>query len=320
MAHLTERFNLNADEQADEGLIRQLQWRLKEDSVCEGCTDAKFCKKTVNQHWQYVIHRSSFYGNAIHYDTLKHCRPFEEMIKRQRLSSALLSSKLPLLYHNLSWSDYQLDSGNKTAVIAAKQAVKAGTGLYISGPCGVGKTMLAAIIANEGIKAGENVIFATFNDLLSAVKSTFNSGEKTVTRRQLDSYATEEVTKSSAEELIHEICNVPLLILDDIGAGKNSDWAAEQLFKIINDRTVNNFQTIITSNWSLEKLEEHLSWDGKTYRNGERVLSENLRLNAERVIDRIRGICEVVSISGRSKRRFMGGVHRENFEYRGARF
>ena len=51
-----------------------------------------------------------------------------------------------------------------------------------------------------------------------------------------------------------KILKVDVLILDDIGKERLSDWALERLFIIINERHANNLRTIITSNNSLEEL------------------------------------------------------------------
>lgn len=55
-------------------------------------------------------------------------------------------------------------------------------------------------------------------------------------------------------EIVEPAFEVPVLVIDDIGAGKMSDYAREQTFILINTRYSNNLSTIITSNLSLEEL------------------------------------------------------------------
>ena len=55
-------------------------------------------------------------------------------------------------------------------------------------------------------------------------------------------------------EIVEPTFEVPVLVIDDIGAGKMSDYAREQTFILINTRYSNNLSTIITSNLSLEEL------------------------------------------------------------------
>jgi DNA replication protein DnaC len=52
--------------------------------------------------------------------------------------------------------------------------------------------------------------------------------------------------------------NIPLLIIDDIGAEKTSEWVRERLLNIIDERYSNNRSTIYTSNCSLEQISESL--------------------------------------------------------------
>lgn len=73
---------------------------------------------------------------------------------------------------------------------------------------------------------------------------------------------------------------VPLLIIDDIGAEKASDWVRERLLTIIDERYSNNRSTIYTSNCSM------------------RILNENLH---ERIVDRIRD-SKILHFQGVSKR------------------
>ncbi len=49
-----------------------------------------------------------------------------------------------------------------------------------------------------------------------------------------------------------------LLIVDDIGAERVSEWVRERMVSIINTRVSNNLATIYTSNLSPEELKEEL--------------------------------------------------------------
>lgn len=54
---------------------------------------------------------------------------------------------------------------------------------------------------------------------------------------------------------IEMIQNVPLLLLDDIGAGVMSDYAREQTYIIVDYRFTHKLSTITTSNYTLSKLQ-----------------------------------------------------------------
>ena len=57
---------------------------------------------------------------------------------------------------------------------------------------------------------------------------------------------------------MHMIETVPLLIVDDIGAEKPSDWVRERLLNIIDERYSNNLSTIYTSNCTKQQMIENL--------------------------------------------------------------
>jgi DNA replication protein DnaC len=62
-------------------------------------------------------------------------------------------------------------------------------------------------------------------------------------------------------DLLDKYCNIDILVLDDIGIEKTSDWTFQMLFQLINFRYLNKKKTIFTSNLSLEQLSEKLGDD-----------------------------------------------------------
>ena len=80
--------------------------------------------------------------------------------------------------------------------------------IVFTGGNGCGKTHLAAAIANERLEQGERVAFANVPDLLDQLRSA---------------YAPDAA--QSYDQLFASLVEVPLLILDDLGAQKSSPWA-----------------------------------------------------------------------------------------------
>jgi DNA replication protein DnaC len=103
--------------------------------------------------------------------------------------------------------------------------------LALLGPCGCGKTHLAVSIAKERVVAGDTVLFLTVPKLLDYLRTAFSP----------------DVEQSYGERL-QEIMDVDLLVLDDYGAQKDTDWALEKMFQLINHRYNGCLPTIITSN------------------------------------------------------------------------
>jgi DNA replication protein DnaC len=112
--------------------------------------------------------------------------------------------------------------------------------LFIQGPFGCGKTHLAAAIANFVVGLGVPTIFITVPDLLDNLRFTWDD------------------TNTKFETRFEEIRTSPLLIMDDFGTQNATSWAQEKLFQIINYRYTNQLPLVITTNNSLNEIEERI--------------------------------------------------------------
>ena len=102
--------------------------------------------------------------------------------------------------------------------------------LTFSGETGVGKTHLAIAIAGKLMKNGHSVFFAFVPDLMDYLRDTFNP-ESVITY----------------DRLFDDVKNSELLILDDFGQERRSDWAVEKLYQIVVHRHNARLPTVITS-------------------------------------------------------------------------
>lgn len=115
-----------------------------------------------------------------------------------------------------------------------------GQGLLFIGSCGTGKTHLAAAITNFIISEfGISVKFGNFIDLLADIKSTWN-----------------KESEASEDDIIKAFLDIDLLVIDDIGKEKSTEWSNSVLYRVINRRYENYKATIITSNFSIPELEK----------------------------------------------------------------
>ena len=112
--------------------------------------------------------------------------------------------------------------------------------LLLQGGYGCGKTHLAAAIANFAVEMGVPTLFLTVPDLLDMLRFSYDSEDTTF------------------EERFNEIRNASLLILDDFGTQNTTGWAQEKLFQIINYRYINRLPMVITSNLSLNEIDERI--------------------------------------------------------------
>jgi DNA replication protein DnaC len=134
--------------------------------------------------------------------------------------------------------------GTETAFRIAREYSRATDGwLVFHGGVGVGKTHLAAAIANayasRHVQAA--VYFRVVPDLLDQLRATFDPD-----------------TGVAYDERFQQIRNANLLILDDLGTENTTSWASEKLFQLINHRYNEQLPTVITSNSKLDRIEDRI--------------------------------------------------------------
>lgn len=148
-------------------------------------------------------------------------------------------------------------------------------GLYLSGNFGCGKTYLVSALFNELAKKNIHSTIIYFPEFLRSLKASFSNTE--------DNY----------EERFDMVKEAPLLLLDDIGAEKLSDWARDEVLGVILQyRMEEHLPTFFTSNLSLADLEEHLQI-GK---------SSSDKIKARRIIERIKFLCEELEMNSVNRR------------------
>ena len=150
-------------------------------------------------------------------------------------------------FQEQNFENFNINSENEKAVKVAKDYTNKSIekmqndGLIITGESGVGKTHLAASIANKLIENDKIVLMGRLTMLLDMIKKTF--GDNT----------------NSENELIELYSNLDMIIIDDLGTEKISQWALEKLYTIIQNRNENRLPIIITTRFDKQGLIERFS-------------------------------------------------------------
>ena len=138
---------------------------------------------------------------------------------------------------------------------------KEGKGLLLYGDVGTGKTYIACMIANALIDKGYPVLVTNFARILNTLQGTFER-----------------------QEYLDSLNQFKLLVIDDLGVERDTGFAKEQVFNIIDSRYRAGKPMIITTNLSMQKL------------------ATESDLSDKRVYDRIIERCFPIEVSGESRR------------------
>ena len=231
----------------------------RELEYCDGCTGN--CPKT---HSRYMVPKITDGGDEV----VGWCKFANQVRAEQRIRS----SRIPDRYVGKTFGDYVTDNFNRTAVDFAKNVLKSRRGGYFYGECGTGKTFLASIVAQEFLRDGQSVVFVKVPNLLDDIRSTFNGQGREL-------------------QILDELKAATLVVLDDFGMEKPSQWAGATLCKILDMRYDTRSTTLITSNLSPRELANRLdnAPDGQNF-------------NGSRIFDRLSEICKPILLKGTSRR------------------
>lgn len=136
-------------------------------------------------------------------------------------------------------------------------------GLLLYGSVGTGKTFYAACIANALIDKGVPVLMTSFSRIVNTMQGMYNG----------------------RQEYLDKLASYPLLIIDDLGAERGSDYMLEQVYAVVDARYQSGLPMIITTNIPIAEIKEPAD------------------LKYQRIYDRILQRCFPIEIKGPSRRR-----------------
>jgi DNA replication protein DnaC len=202
--------------------------------------------------------------------------------KNQKRDKLLAAARIPARYAECSLQNYYPSQGkyfssqgsaHRFAYTLARTYPAVERGLLFMGSVGVGKTHLTVAIIRDLLEQkGVNCLFYEFGALLKEIQNSYNP-----------------VSKTSELTVLSPVFEAEVLVLDEIGASKPTDWVRDTMMHIINTRYNEKKLTIFTTNY-LDK------------RKNERDETLEDRIGA-RLRSRLYEMCKTVHIEGEDYRR-----------------
>lgn len=231
--------------------------------ICGKCHTPKQCKIEVNGeiYLPRCLCKCGVEQRDREYEEEKRIA-FEERIQRYR-KMGFPESKME------TWTFENDDLGNAKLTEIAKRYVanfnkfyNEGKGLLLWGGVGTGKTYIACMIANALIDKGYPVLVTNFTRILNTLQNI-----------------------SDKQEYLDSLNKFKLIVIDDLGVERDTNYAKEQVYNIIDSRYRAELPMIITSNLTMQKLVTETD------------------LSYKRVYDRIIERCYPVEVAGESRRK-----------------
>lgn len=169
---------------------------------------------------------------------------FEHRKNANEIAKNLTRSRIPQKYLGMGSGDIAKVEGLEDVFKVFKRYMenhedflRRGVGVFMFGGVGSGKTLTTCVLVKKLVEMGYKALFYDTTDLFNTIKSTFKPS-----------------SNLHQSDILKEILQAPILMLEDLGAEKPSEWVLDVLFYIINERYKANKTTFITTNYTQKEL------------------------------------------------------------------
>jgi len=245
---------------------------------------AEVCPLCEGSGWKTASTTSN--GPSVNHRRVTRC----DCQLRARMNRLLAGARIPRRYEHCELTNYDTDfpgahpslaEGHFIASNFARKCDPHGDkGLMIIGKIGTGKTHLAVGILKELIvNRGVSCLFYDYRELLKEIQNSYNS---TVQTTELD--------------VLRPVFEADVLVLDELGAVKPTEWVWDTVSLILNTRYNDNRTTIITTNFE-DQAAAAVAGSLSPARSATRPETLGDRIG-ERMRSRLHEMCRVISLDG----------------------
>lgn len=188
--------------------VRRLDARVRQDEAQDVCERCEGAR--------YV--RVRLNPDAIPVGVPCSCMPLDEQMAQCGIEAR---------YRGNAFENFEPMDGKRDALTAALEW-DCTRSVVLMGPVGTGKTHLAVAMASKALRRMRPVRFVTTSDFLAELKARFGTDQ--------------------VQPYFDAVANTHTLIIDDLGAEQDTEWAIAQLAQLVNRRYAKQLPTVVTTN------------------------------------------------------------------------